>query len=203
MIVSIGKRIRDARKAKGWSQEMLGQAVGRAQNAISGWETGRTEPSRIDAMRIASRLGIPLREIENGPASADTLLAQLIPYVPWVDVNTPQALGSVDLASRAESVAVSDLPDGEWFATDVTNDRMDRISPEGSRILVNKQDRRLLPGRAYIFERDGQMIYGIYQAQPVPRIEPHSTNPLNKTVFLTDSDMWNVIGRVWRSYIEF
>ena len=64
--MSIGARILEARKARGWSQQRLAQALAQAQTTISSWERGRTEPTREDAARIASVLDVPLADLELG-----------------------------------------------------------------------------------------------------------------------------------------
>jgi transcriptional regulator with XRE-family HTH domain len=65
-MMSIGARILEARKARGWSQQRLAAALAQAQTTISSWERGRTEPSREDAARVATALDVPLADLELG-----------------------------------------------------------------------------------------------------------------------------------------
>jgi transcriptional regulator with XRE-family HTH domain len=201
--MTLGTRIKAAREARGWSQAMLGESVGKAQNTIWSWESGRTEPTRADVVRIASKLKIPLAELEDvlvePPHAA---IVRQIPLLSWVSAGQVADLGSLEEASAAERIAVADLPPGDYFATDVRGDSMDRVSPDGSRIIVNFTDKRLVAGKAYIFSLRGETTYKFYQPTPVPRLEPFSTNPAHRTIFLDERDTWDVIGRVWRSYID-
>lgn len=154
-------------------------------------------------MRVASKLQIPLADIED--VLRDTPIAPSVMKVPvlsWVSAGQMDDVGSLDVASADEHVAISDLPDGEYFATDVRGDSMDRISPEGSRIIVNVRDKRLVSGKAYIFSVRGETTYKIYQQDPVQRLEPFSTNPANKIIFLDKRGTWSVVGRVVRSFIN-
>lgn len=64
--MTIGARIAKARKAAGWSQARLADAVAQAQTTISSWERGRTEPGREDVQRVAEALSIATAELEMG-----------------------------------------------------------------------------------------------------------------------------------------
>ncbi len=64
--MSIGERIRQARRGAGQSQAWLAEKVGQAQTTISSWETGRTEPSREDVARIARALNVEVGVLELG-----------------------------------------------------------------------------------------------------------------------------------------
>ena len=68
--MSIGERIRQARKTAGQSQAWLAEKVGQAQTTISSWETGRTEPGREDVARIARSLNLDVGVLELGDQTA-------------------------------------------------------------------------------------------------------------------------------------
>lgn len=198
--MTIGGRIRTARMARGWSQARLADAIGKEQTTVSSWERGRTEPGRDDVVRIASKLGIPLADIEFALRDNQPREIREIPVISWVSAGS---VSDVSMLSEVpdNSMLIADLPPGDYFATDVRGDSMDRISPEGSRIIVNAADRRLIAGKAYVFSLRGETTYKFYQGVPVRRLEPYTTNPSNKTIFLSNDD-WSVIGRVVRSYID-
>lgn len=201
--MSLGKRIAAARVARGWSQAALADAVGKSKSAIWSWESDRTEPTRADVVRIASRLQIPLVQLEDVLLDPrDDFDVRLVPLLSWVSAGQVSEVGSLEAAIAEHQIAVADLPPGEWFVTEVRGDSMDRVSPEGSRILVNVSDKRLIAGKPYIFSLRGETTYKYYQSSPVPRLEPHSTNPANRTIFLEERGAWSVVGRVWRSYID-
>lgn len=201
--MAIGHRIQAARKAKGWSQTRLAEAIDKAQTAISSWERGRTVPSRADAVRIANVLKIPLTDIEDYLRDAPQQSPVMqIPVLSWATAGLISHVGAIETVPAMEEITVADLPVGEYFATDVPDDSMDRISPEGSRIIVNTRDRRLVAGRAYLFSVRGETMYRLYQHEPIPRLEPHSINPAHKTLFPGKRDTWIVIGRVMRSYFD-
>ena len=56
--MTLGDRILAARRAKGWSQIKLGERAGVAPTTISKWETGKSEPSTAERIRLAEALEI-------------------------------------------------------------------------------------------------------------------------------------------------
>jgi transcriptional regulator with XRE-family HTH domain len=73
----IGQKIADARKARGWSQTKLADAVNQAQTTISSWERGRTEPSRADVEKVSLALGVPIEADLNASGGASRLIRVL------------------------------------------------------------------------------------------------------------------------------
>lgn len=60
---SFGRALRDARRAKRLNQRQLGEVVGVAQQAVSQWEAGKTEPDLGTVVSLASALGIEPAEL--------------------------------------------------------------------------------------------------------------------------------------------
>lgn len=202
--MGIGERIKAAREARGESQGGLGQAVGKGQTTISSWERGRTEPTREDVARIAAYLRMTIAELEGieGDAPSSSRIRE-IPVLSWVSAGRLEEVADLNaLARNLQTMPVADLPGGEYFATLVRGDSMDRISPEGSRIIVNASDRDPRPGRYYLFSLRGEATYKRYESDPVVRLEPYSTNPANRIIYPKADRDWSVIGRVVRSYID-
>ncbi len=55
--------IRTARKNIGWTQEQLGEAVGRTKANIGHWETGKHAPSAEQLVQVSQVTGYPLPEM--------------------------------------------------------------------------------------------------------------------------------------------
>lgn len=53
----IGKRIRDARKAAGLTQEELAERMGTSSVAVAQWETGRRNPKMGTVSKLAAATG--------------------------------------------------------------------------------------------------------------------------------------------------
>lgn len=100
-------------------------------------------------------------------------------------------------------LAFADLGRGEWFALKVESDAdsMDRVSPEGSIIIVNRADKTLVTGKFYVFSVKGKTTYKMWPGGSNNYLEPYSTNPANKPVFYKRNEL-EVIGRVKRTVLD-
>ena len=58
-----GERVRQLRKARGWSQEKLGERTERHWTYIGGIERGERNPTIQVIADIAKALGVPIREL--------------------------------------------------------------------------------------------------------------------------------------------
>jgi SOS-response transcriptional repressor LexA len=103
---------------------------------------------------------------------------------------------TVEIEGEHETIEISGLPPGDYFATRVHGTSMNRISPHGSLIVVNRAERELVRGRRYIFSRRGKTTYKKFETSPL-RLEPETTEPdANPTIYPKDTEEWIVIGRV-------
>lgn len=98
-------------------------------------------------------------------------------------------------------LAFADLGPGDWFALKVQGTSMDRVSPEGSTIIVNKRDRTPVSGRCFVFAVDGEVTYKRWQGGDPPYLEPFSTDPQHRPRFFKRRDL-EVIGRVKRTLLD-
>jgi transcriptional regulator with XRE-family HTH domain len=73
--VHIGKRIKELRKEKEWSQEQLAKQMGTTSNTISRWETGAYKPSVDDLEKMAGFFGIPVVDFFPQPRPSDSTVA--------------------------------------------------------------------------------------------------------------------------------
>jgi transcriptional regulator with XRE-family HTH domain len=64
--MSLAERIRDARKAKGWSQHTLAKFFGIGNAVVSRWESGETIPANREIQRLASILGRDVARLIGG-----------------------------------------------------------------------------------------------------------------------------------------
>ena len=123
-----------------------------------------------------------------------------VPIVSWVSAGSFASGEPVTDFSDSPKIEVGELPPGDWFALTVDGDSMDRISPPGSIILVNRKDRKLVPNACYVIANEqGEATYKRYRASP-DRFQAVSTNPEHEEIF--PDGVVRVIGRVRRSIIE-
>jgi SOS-response transcriptional repressor LexA len=126
----------------------------------------------------------------------------LIPMLDSVTAGRLRAPTSQIPVEDVPLLAFADLGRGEFFALKVEGDSMDRYSPEGSTIVVNKADRTLISGKCYIFALRGQTTYKMWQGGETPHLAPYSTNPINKPIFFKRKADLEVIGRVKKSLLD-
>lgn len=63
---SIGLRIKEARQAKGWTQDQLAHAVDVSRSAVAQWETGRAGQVTGNLTRIAATLDVGVEFLMHG-----------------------------------------------------------------------------------------------------------------------------------------
>ena len=100
-------------------------------------------------------------------------------------------------------LAFADLGRGDFFALTVEGDSMDRLSPDGSIIIINQADRTLVAGRPYVISRRGEATFKVWRSDP-PRFSPYSTNPVHEPIFVKSKEAAQgmVVGRVKRTVLD-
>lgn len=133
--------------------------------------------------------------------------ASKVQSIPLLDTVTAGKLKTPSSQIPVEDVpllAFADLGRGDYFALKIEDDAdsMDRISPPGSILVVNKADRELRSGRCYIFSIDGETTYKMWQDGDPSYLAPFSTNPIHKPIFVKRKRDFDVIGRVKRTVLD-
>lgn len=124
----------------------------------------------------------------------------LVDTVPAGRLAAPMSQIPVD---QVPLLAFADLGRGEFIALTVRGDSMDRISPDGSTIIINKADRTLVSGKPYVFCVRGEVTFKLWRPEPA-RLQPFSTNPIHEPVYVkskADGEKY-VIGRVKRTVLD-
>ena len=68
--MTIGEKIKKARKLKGWTQTRLAQELGLSPEAVSKWEQGRFLPDEYNEERLNELLGLNLLDDDGNPVNA-------------------------------------------------------------------------------------------------------------------------------------
>lgn len=138
--------------------------------------------------------GEGMEEIDDNPA-----IVTAIPVISWVQAGLPNL---AEIIADAPRIYLANMPDGEWFALRVEGDSMDRISPPGSIIIINRKQRLLAANACFVFtDENGAGTYKRYRPAP-PRLEPVSTNLTHEPIFLSGQSDPRVVGRVRFSLLE-
>ena len=66
-----GQRLKEARKARGWTQEDLAFMHKTTRQSVTNWERGTSTPSLNRALQFAQDLGFTLDGLESTPKKKD------------------------------------------------------------------------------------------------------------------------------------
>ena len=177
----------------GWTQVRVSEQLGVAQSSVNRWRQRQSEPRGHYRDAVAdiyqSMFGDPLRAADG---------VQQVPLLSWISAG---ALSTDEVAQEAiGTVLVADLPPGDWLALEVQGTSMDRISPPGSRIFVNRKDKKLVTNACYVIDDgEGHATYKRFRPNPT-RFEPVSTDPTHETLFPDNEP--TIVGRVGLSQIR-
>jgi SOS-response transcriptional repressor LexA len=95
-------------------------------------------------------------------------------------------------------IRVADLPRGDWVAFRVEGDSMNLVAPEGSVILVDRSDRKLINDRYYVFLLDaGEATFKQYRRGPKEHLRPVTTNFDHSSIPVDGHELY-VFGRARR-----
>lgn len=191
--------VRAVMQAEGLKQGQLARKAGVSQSTVSKWLAGVQEPNMAQWSRVV-RLALRNPETRHMVAIADESVSYL-PLISWVSAGKLTDAESQIPVQDAPILGFVDLGHGEFFALKVEGDSMNRVSPEGSVIVVNRLERQLINGKCYIFSLRGETTFKRWNADP-GYLEPDSTNPLNKPIFLKKSRDFDVVGRVLRTVLD-
>lgn len=197
-MASVAENLRRLRKASGLSQVALAEKARVSQQLISQLERGENAKT-LELPSLALALGVDVQDIdEDFNINSERTVVTPVPLISTISAGT---MMRDDLFDEAiETLSITKLPPGDWFALKVEGDSMDRISPPDSIILVNRKDKRLVNNACYIIsDQHGNATYKRYRPNP-DRFEPVSNNPNHEPIF-PDNDV-PVVGRVKRTMLE-
>jgi SOS-response transcriptional repressor LexA len=209
-----GKRLATAREAAGYRSARAAALQNEwKESSYRAHEGGTRTIGLDDAERYAKRFranGVPVTaqlilfgrteapETQQAPAQHDV---RRVPLISWVSAGNLADAGSQIPVEDVPLLAFADLGSGDFFALRVRGDSMDRISPEGSIIIVNRADRQLVGGKCYVFSVRGETTYKLWHPEP-EYLAPYSTNPSNEPIMFKRKRDLEVIGRVRRTVLD-
>jgi len=174
----------------------LTKRLGRSfdKSAVNKMTKGGREIKADEAFAISEITGHPL------PESATDVTT--VPLLSWVSAGRLAEPTSQIPVEDVPLLAFADLGRGDFFALKIEGDSMDRISPEGSTIIVNRADRTPVAGKPFVFAVRGETTYKLWQPNEPAYLAPHSTNPGHKPIFVKRKRDLEVIGRVKRTILD-
>ena len=61
--MSLGDKIAELRRQRGWSQENLAERLGVTRQSVSKWESGACDPSTTNLIALANLYGLTAEEL--------------------------------------------------------------------------------------------------------------------------------------------
>lgn len=154
------ENLRAIRKSKGLSQQQVGELVGKTREAVTRWESGATKPTASALEELAAVLKVSTSELMGDawlPAGAMRITSAPAATVPMLELGAIHAGDPIE--AREDAVLVQVPADVALYHSDgyllhVRGDCMNRVYPEGCRVLVDP-DMDPRPGCAVAAMLDG------------------------------------------------
>lgn len=176
-----------------------------SKNSYKSHENGAAPYSFVQAKVYAKAFGVRAEWLYDGklpirPDVGGADDAVEVPLVSWVSAGELLDVPADAIADAERVILQADLPRGDYIAFRVEGNSMDRWSPPGSIIIVNRSETEPLEGRPYVFVTEtGEATYKRWQSDP-DRLVPYSTDPNIETVFPRGD--FRVLGRVRRTILD-
>lgn len=181
------------RKKLGLRQADLAKHMNVATATIQRWETQKRKIDIESLKKLSSYLRCSIEEL-CGIVDHNNIPVKLVPIISWVKAGQFTDTEPLHEGLEKEKVVpVADLHSDSIFALRVVGDSMNLVAPEGSIIIVDYKDKDLREGLYYIAQSYQGITFKKYYEDP-PRLEPVSSDPSFKTIFLRENTY--VVGRV-------
>lgn len=227
--MSLGERIREKRKAKGWSGQKLGDVFGISRSSVSDWERGATRPDPDKLVRLAQALDTSVEYLlENSDSKAPVISESKRSTAPTViDRNVAgadQPAGKLPVISWAqagewgEKLTAKDLGETvEWVTSPYPGEFVLRVVGEsmynpggdlsfrdGDLISVSKA-REAAHRKLVVVQRRGEPVptFKQYLVENDGSVLLHALNPSWPNKYLPFDEHCRVVGVVtgqWREH---
>lgn len=197
-------RLKAARERAGYrNAKAAADALGMKEAGYRHHENGTRDYTYRSAQKYAKAFKTTAEWLMDGEREEEDLgpqQAREAVLLSWVGAGQLGPVAPIESIEAVGRIAVDRLPPGDWVALQVEGSSMDRIAVDGSTIIVNRRDKRLVSGKFYVFiAKDGEATFKRYRANPA-RYAPYSTDPDEEPIYpeLEPERDWQVFGRVHR-----
>jgi phage repressor protein C with HTH and peptisase S24 domain len=210
--MSVGQRIKEARKAKGWTQVQLGAAVGLSQPTIAEMEAGKLKNWPQHAKALMRCLEQPRsyfepEELHMGNTPDQPEADPTIDYLPVEVLPTYGGLGGGGTGDGDAAVAL--LPrslvtyelravPADLLVINVRGDSMEPLFQHGDQIVIDRRDTNpRQPGPFALWYDNGYVVKNVEIIRSTGKLRIFSSNPVY-TPDEADPDDVTIMGRpVW------
>lgn len=180
--MNFGEKIKDLRTKKDWTQEFVANKLQISVPALSRYESGTYEPKSLSIVSDFAKLyGVTTDYLLGMNLNFDSICEDVAPIPVYGKISAGQPLEMQENIIGTVFIPIEQAHKGSYFALEVTGDSMDKIIPDGSRVVVRRQE-ELENGELGVivvngydatikrFERDNDWVF----------LYPESNNPEHK-----------------------
>lgn len=190
-------RIKRLLREHGYTIADFGRAIHRERAVASKIIHGQVKLQPAHAAPLARLTGLSTMEVLK-MAGVDLAQTVAVPLISWVKATAFADVGEAVRFAEEYPRIHMDYPRETIFALDVAGDSMNRIAPEGSRIVVDFAEKTLRDRDLAVFSRDGETTFKRYRrtGDNASWLEPDSFNPDHGPLAFSDELEVLTIGRV-------
>ena len=195
--VNLPNHIRRVREKRRLSQARLANLVDTSAQQIDRLEKGERKLTVDWLNRIAEGLSCdPFDLLLQPNVRKESIPLREVPLVSLWRAGQPMTAFDERLPEDERVKVFVPVPESaeNVVAAKIEGDSMDKVAPDGSIIIINHDDQKLVNRRYYVIRIDGEVTFKRYRDTPIPRFEPESTNDAHEPIFPTSDTV--VIGRV-------
>lgn len=201
------ERLRQVQESSGHGgYRKLARHFGWNENTIKGHLQGKSSFGIVTGKRYAKAFKVSFEWLYFGKGEptdldeAEPVSAIDVPLIPMISAGQLTTHDGVTSFEDFPTISALDLPEGDWIALRVEGDSMNKISPPGSIIFVNRKDRRLVQNGCYVVSDElGNSTYKRYRQNDDPPFQPASYHSVDAPEL---DGAISIVGRVRRSVIE-
>lgn len=132
------ERLKNARKAKGFTQEKLASLISVSRQAYSTYETGTRDPDTQTLAQIAINLDVSVDYLLGKISQPQTETSRMIPVLGSVPAGTP--IEAIEDIEEYIDIYPRFVKHGELFALHVKGDSMEPDLRSGDIVIIEKQE---------------------------------------------------------------
>ncbi|MCU8058040.1 LexA family transcriptional regulator [Shewanella sp. SM34] len=198
MSSGIGKRIKELRVSKGYTQKSLAKKLSVTPMAISQWETAKTEPKGSHLRAFCTLFNVSLEWLSTGMTKAsvnfDSKLGSV--SVPFAEIQnlTRSATNShfVIDASFLDGVDINNA-----LCVEVIGNSMEPLLPDSSLVIIDTNDTFIKDGKFYVLKQGDRVWVKIlsYTSSGI-RVKSFNSDYKDEIYTFQEFSKFEVIGKV-------
>ena len=213
--MTLGSRIRSARRAAGLTQEQLAEKIGVSRQAVQAWEAKGQPPKFENLAPLAKALGVSLSQLTEEAAAPNVRAVEPSDELPSDVVAIPEYRVTFGAGSQCEPTyeEITECRAAyyrrDWFFKRHTTaekckrfcvhgDSMEPWIFDGDKILVDTSVESIVSGKIYAFIYGEELRVKQLHTLLSGGVRVHSINPSvpDETIEREDMDRFILVGRV-------